>query len=243
MTANGPLRLDVALVTAGLVSTRHRAQLAISSGRVRVNGVEATKSAQPVGPDDQIELEDDPWVSRAAHKLLGALDDAHIVVPSRCLDAGASTGGFTQVLLSRGAQRVYAVDVGHGQLAGEVAADARVTSREGLNIKDLTLADLDDEPVSLVVADLSFISLTQVLPVLLPLVLGDALLLVKPQFEVGRGKLGNSGVVRDLRLRTQAVDGVVASAASLGWREAWRGASHLPGVNGNVEYFIHMQPA
>jgi len=243
MTVDGARRLDVALVTAGLVSTRHRAQLAIAGGRVRVNGVEATKPARPVGFDDQIDLEDDPWVSRAAHKLLGALDDAEIAVPARCLDAGASTGGFTQVLLSRGAQRVYAVDVGHGQLAGEVANDARVTSREGLNVKDLTLAALDGEPVSLVVADLSFISLTQVLATLLPLVLSDALLLVKPQFEVGRGRLGNSGVVRDERLRTQAVDDVVASAESLGWREAWRGASHLPGGQGNIEYFVHMRPA
>jgi len=234
-------RLDVALVASGSVTTRHRAQLAISGGRVRVNGFVANKPSQPVIPDDEIAVDDDPWVSRAAHKLLGALDDAHIAVPARCLDAGASTGGFTQVLLSRGAQRVYAVDVGHGQLAPEVAGDVRVTAREGVNVKDLTLADLDDEPVGLLVVDLSFISLTLVLPTLLPLVNGDVLLLVKPQFEVGKGKLGGSGVVRDERLRTQAVDGVGAAAVSLGWREVWRGPSRLPGAHGNVEYFIHMR--
>jgi len=234
-------RLDVALVASGSVTTRHRAQLAIAGGRVRVNGVTAVKPSQPVTPDDEIAVDEDPWVSRAAHKLLGALDDAQLAVPTRCLDAGASTGGFTQVLLTRGAGRVYAVDVGHGQLAPEVAGDARVTARQGVNVKDLTLADLDGEPVGLIVADLSFISLTLVLPTLLPLVKGDALLLVKPQFEVGKGKLGGSGVVRDERLRTQAVDGVAAAAASLGWREVWRGPSRLPGAHGNVEYFIHMR--
>ena len=234
-------RLDVALVAAGLAATRHRAQLAIAGGRVRVNGVEAAKPSQPVNPKDELAVVDDPWVSRAAHKLLGALDDAQLAVPARCLDAGASTGGFTQVLLSRGAQRVYAVDVGHGQLAPAVAEDARVTAREGVNVKDLTLADLDGEPVDLVVADLSFISLTLVLPALLPLVDGDALLLVKPQFEVGKGNLGSSGVVRDERLRTQAVDGVAAAAGDLGWREVWRGPSRLPGAHGNIEYFLHLR--
>jgi len=243
MTPDGAQRLDVALVAAGLAPTRHRAQMAIAAGRVRVNGIEASKPAQPVRPEDEIAVDDDPWVSRAAHKLLGALDDAQLAVPSRCLDAGASTGGFTQVLLSRGAQRVYAVDVGHGQLAPEVAADARVTVREGLNVKDLTLADLNSEPVGLAVADLSFISLKLVLPALLPLVSGDALLLVKPQFEVGKANLGDSGVVRDERLRAQAVDGVAAAATSLGWCEVWRGPSCLPGANGNIEYFIHLRAA
>jgi len=236
-------RLDVALVEAGLTPTRHKAQLAIAAGRVRVNGLTAGKPAQPVKPDDQVALDNEPWVSRAAHKLLGALADARISVPARCLDAGASTGGFTQVLLSRGAERVYAVDVGHGQLDAQVASDARVTPREGVNVKDLTSADLDGDPVGLAVADLSFISLAAVLPALLPLVRDDALLLVKPQFEVGRGKLGHSGVVRDERLRTQAVDGVAGAAASLGWREVWRGPSRLPGANGNVEYFLHLRPA
>jgi len=228
-------------VAAGLAATRHRAQLAVAGGRVRVNGITAVKPSQPVSSDDAIAVDDDPWVSRAAHKLLGALDDAQIPVPARCLDAGASTGGFTQVLLSRGAQRVYAVDVGHGQLAPEVAGDARVTARESVNVKDLTLADLDGEPVGLAVADLSFISLTLVLPALLPLVDGDALLLVKPQFEVGKGKLGGSGVVRDERLRTQAVDGVAAAAGDLGWCEVWRGPSRLPGAHGNIECFLHLR--
>jgi len=236
-------RLDLALVEAGHAYSRHRAQQAIAAGRVRVNGVLALKPAQAVSPGDAIAVEDEPWVSRAAHKLLGALDDSALAVPARCLDAGASTGGFTQVLLSRGAERVYAVDVGHGQLAPPVAGDPRVVAREGVNAKNLTLADLDGQPVGLTVADLSFISLGLVLPALLPLTTDDALVLVKPQFEVGRERLGSSGVVRDEALRIAAVDGVAAAAVALGWREAWRGVSHLPGAHGNVEYFLRLRPA
>jgi len=236
-------RLDLALAEAGRVSSRNQARQAIAAGRVRVNGVQALKPAQAVSPEDEIAVDDEPWVSRAAHKLLGALDDAALTVPARCLDAGASTGGFTQVLLSRGAERVYAVDVGHGQLAPPIAADPRAVAREGVNVKNLTLADLGGQPVGLTVADLSFISLGLVLPALLPLTTDDALLLVKPQFEVGREKLGSSGVVRDVGLRVAAVDGVAAAAEALGWREAWRGVSRLPGTHGNVEYFLRLRPA
>jgi len=208
---------------------------------VMVNSVVAVKASQLVAPDDRIEVVHDPWVSRAAHKLLGALDDTGLTVPARCLDAGASTGGFTQVLLSRGAETVYAVDVGHGQLASSIADDPRVVAREGVNVKDLRLEDLDGEKVGLLVADLSFISLTQVLPALLPLVADDALLLVKPQFEVGRGNVG-SGVVRDEGRRLKAVDKVCAATAELGWRVVWRGPSRLQGAHGNVEYFVHLRP-
>jgi len=168
------------------------------------------------------------------------LDDSGLVVPGRCLDVGASTGGFTQVLLTRGATRVYAVDVGHDQTAAQVAEDSRVTLREGLNAKDLVLGDLDGAPVGLAVADLSFISLTAVLPALLPLIepSGHALLLVKPQFEVGRAELPSSGVVRDAAARQAAVDNVAHAASELGWCEQWRGPSRLPGAHGNVEFFL-----
>ena len=236
-------RLDVALVRRGLVRSRHQGQMLIATGRVMVNGRASAKPSLPVDDHTVIAVDADQWVSRAAHKLLGALDDAGVAVPPRCLDAGASTGGFTQVLLSRGAQRVYAVDVGHGQLAPQLAADPCVTSREGLNIKDVTPEDLDGETVGLIVADLSFIPLEAVLPALLACAApgGEVLLLVKPQFEVGRANLGASGVVRDERLRQEAVEGVCAAAANLGWQTAWKGPSRLPGATGNVEYFVHLR--
>jgi len=233
-------RLDVALVQSGLVTSRSRSQRAIGDGRVMVDGVVCYRASQIVTPGQRIELEDDPWVSRAAFKLLGALDDAGLLVPGRCLDAGASTGGFTQVLLAKGARRVYAIDVGHGQMARQIANDPRVVVREGLNAKDLVLADVDGEPVGLLVADLSFISLTLVLPALLPLVDGDALVLVKPQFEVGRERLGDGGVVHLEQEREAAVDKVCEAAVALGWTPRWRGQSRVPGVHGNIEYFVHL---
>jgi len=241
--ADAPGRLDVAMVEIGLATSRHRAQQAIAAGRVQINGAPVGKPSQMVAPGDRIDVVDEPWVSRAAHKLLGALDDTRLAVPARCLDAGASTGGFTQVLLSRGAEVVYAVDVGHGQLAQQIESDNRVIVREGVNIKDLRIGDLDDVPVGLAVADLSFISLRLVLPALLPLVAadGDVLLLVKPQFEVGRERLGGSGVVREEALRESVVDDVCEAAASLGWATVWRGPSRLVGAHGNVEYFVHVR--
>jgi len=234
-------RLDVAMVALGLAPSRHRAQDMIRRGLVSVDGRLVTRPARPVGPAEKVSVAADPWVSRASHKLLGALDDTGLLVPPRCLDVGASTGGFTQVLLSAGAQRVYAVDVGHGQMAPPIAADPRVVVIEGMNAKELRLSDVGDEPVGLLVADLSFISLTAVLPALLPLVApsGDVLLLVKPQFEVGRADIG-SGVVRDGALRDAAVDAVAGAAAALGWREQWRGPSRLPGASGNIEFFLRL---
>jgi len=196
-----------------------------------------------VTDDDLVEATDDRYVSRAAHKLLGALDDSQTSVTGRVLDAGASTGGFTQVLLERGATRVYAVDVGHGQIAAEVADDPRVVVREGLNLRDLSLADLGGEPVDLVVADVSFISLRMLVEPLLTVVGtgGVALLMVKPQFEVGRDRLGKGGVVKDEGVRTAAVDQVAADALALGWQEDWRGLSRLPGPAGNVEIFLRLR--
>lgn len=233
------------LVERGLARSRAHAARLIAEGNVTVNGTTAGKASQPVKVGDSVDARVDRWVSRAAHKLLGALDDTGLRVPARVLDAGASTGGFTQVCLERGARQVYAVDVGHDQLVAQLRVDERVTVHEGLNLRDLTLADLDSAPVDLVVGDVSFISLRLLLPGLLGVLAehGEALLLVKPQFEVGRERLGSGGVVRDERLRRAAVDGVAEAAEELGWGESWRGVSRLPGTAGNVEYFLRLARA
>ncbi|NLE97403.1 MAG: TlyA family RNA methyltransferase [Propionibacterium sp.] len=236
------MRLDVALVARGLARSRNQAAALIADGHVTVEGVVVRKASHVVGEDDAVHAQGGQWVSRAAHKLLGALDESGTDVPARVLDAGASTGGFTQVCLSRGAERVYAVDVGHGQLAPELREDPRVVVREGLNVRGITLADVDDEPVDLVVGDLSFISLRLVLMPLLAVCRGVALLLVKPQFEVGPG-VTSGGIVTDPAARESAVSAVVEAAARSGWACTWRGASPMPGQHGNVEYFVRLQPA
>uniref|UniRef100_UPI000DF82E61 SAM-dependent methyltransferase n=1 Tax=Desertihabitans aurantiacus TaxID=2282477 RepID=UPI000DF82E61 len=154
------MRLDRAVLARGLARSRTQAQALVRAGKVRVRGVAVSRVASEVDPDDVEVTDVDPWVSRAAHKLLGALDDLALQPTGRALDAGASTGGFTQVLLHHGCRPVYAVDVGHGQLAEPLRHDPRVVVHERLNLRELTLAHLDDEPVDLVVADVSFISLT-----------------------------------------------------------------------------------
>lgn len=236
------MRLDVALVARGLVRSRNQAARLIADGQVLVDGLRAVKPSQPVSDGSEITANIDPWVSRAAHKLLGALEDSGTPVSGRVLDAGASTGGFTQVCLERGAELVYAFDVGHDQLAPELGQDPRIVRRDGLNLRELTLSDVGGEPVDLVVGDVSFISLTMLLEQLLAVLDdgGTALLLVKPQFEVGRSRLGSGGVVRDEKLRERAVGSVVARAAELGWRCDWQGVSRLPGTDGNVEYFVRL---
>lgn len=199
------------------------------------------RSASAVSPTDAISVESDPYVSRAAHKLAGALADLDLdVTGCRALDAGASTGGFTQVLLRSGCREVIAVDVGHGQLAAELRADPRVVSHEHLNVRELTLTQVDGRPVDLVVGDLSFISLTLVLPALSGVVDpdGSLLLMVKPQFEVGRERLGEGGVVRDPALHVAAVAGVIEAAAELGWAAHAVVPSRLPGPAGNREFFV-----
>ena len=238
------MRLDAALVDRGLARSRAAAQAAIAAGAVTVNAVTATKASQAVQPSDVLLAQADPWVSRAAHKLLGALADSGVEVSGRVLDAGASTGGFTQVCLERGAARVYAVDVGHGQLAAQVRADPRVVVWERTNLRDLTLAEVEGEPVDLIVADVSFISLRLLLPALLGVLApqGSALLLVKPQFEVGRAGLDAHGVVRDPALRERAAREVGDAARALGRPVAWSGPSRLTGENGNQEYFIALGP-
>ena len=239
-------RLDRELVARGLARSRTHAQAAIEGGRVTVNGLAADRPARPVAPGDRLVVTStDHYVSRAAHKLVGALAASGLPVPARVLDAGASTGGFTQVLLEAGAERVYAVDVGHGQLVPELRTDPRVVVRERLNLRELGLADLEDEPVGLVVADVSFISLKLLLAPLFATLepTGSALLLVKPQFEVGRGGLDDHGVVRDDAARLRAVTDVIDAAAGLGRRAVWQGVSELPGESGNVEYFVQFEAA
>lgn len=237
------VRLDAALVARGLARSRTQAADLIASGAVTVNGKPARKASLAVNETAQISATTDHYVSRAAHKLLGVLTETQTPLSGRALDAGASTGGFTQVLLEHGCAPVYAVDVGHDQLAPVVREDPRVVVRERLNLRDLTLADLDGAPVDVVVADVSFISLRLLLePVLATLTdEGVALLMVKPQFEVGRSGLDSRGVVTDPALHDAAVDGVLARAVELGWQCDWRGETPLPGGAGNREFFVRLR--
>lgn len=235
-------RLDVALVLRGLARSRGQAADLIDDGRVRVDGKVVRKASTRVPDGSLVEADGDDYVSRAAHKLLGALDESGTPVRGRALDAGASTGGFTQVLLERGCDHVHAVDVGHGQLASSLLSDPRVTALEGLNLRDLTLADVGGEAMDVVVADVSFISLTLLVGPLLACLRPDgvALLLVKPQFEAGRGALDSHGVVTDPVAREAAVQAVADAALSRGWACTWRGESTLPGSSGNREFFLRL---
>ena len=240
-------RLDAELVRRGLARSREHAVTLIAERRVAVAGTAATKPATGVEAGTPVVVRTDPdqpsWVSRGAHKLLGALDAFGIAVEGRrVLDAGASTGGFTEVLLSRGAAEVVAVDVGYGELAWSLRTDDRVKVHERTNVKTLTHEAIDGQ-VDLVVADLSFISLRLVLPALVACARDDAELLpmVKPQFEIGRERLGAGGVVRDPEHRVQTVLEVARAAASLGWGTAGVVASPLPGPAGNVEFFLWLR--
>lgn len=241
-------RLDAELVRRRLARSREHARQLIDDGRVRVGGSPATKPATQVRDDVAIELSESgrvEYVSRGAHKLVGALDAfaAHGlgVVGRVALDAGASTGGFTQVLLERGAGKVIAVDVGYGQLAWQLQSDPRVVVRDRTNVRNLSASDLPFPP-DLIVADLSFIGLEVVLPALVRIATpgADFVLMVKPQFEVGRARLGPGGVVRDPDLRREAVMGVARAAWELGLGTVAVVASPLPGPSGNVEYFLYL---
>ncbi|HEY5980406.1 MAG TPA: TlyA family RNA methyltransferase [Microlunatus sp.] len=239
--AGGTSRLDRVVADRGLARSRAAAASLIRAGRVRVGERVAERPSMPVTPDDVIRVESDPYVSRAAHKLAGALLELDLdITGRRALDAGASTGGFTQVLLRSGCREVIAVDVGHGQLVEEIRSDPRVRAHERLNVRDLGLAHVDDRPVDLVVGDLSFISLTVLLPALSAVVdpAGSMLLMVKPQFEVGRERLGDGGVVRSVALHVEAVTGVIDAAGALGWRAQAVVPSRLPGPAGNREFFV-----
>lgn len=240
------IRLDAELVRRELARSRDNACDLIESRSILVNGIPATKPATMVDAQTSIKLAGnrDGFVSRGGHKLAGALDafEGVIVEGKRCLDAGASTGGFTDVLLRRKAAHVVAVDVGYGQLAWALRSDERVSILDRTNIRHLT-ADLVGDPIDLVVADLSFISLTLVLPSLASVTTSEAdfVVMVKPQFEVGREKLGAGGVVRDPALRKRAVIDVADSAYAVGLGVKAIVASPLPGPAGNVEYFLWLQ--
>lgn len=242
-------RLDVELVARGLARSRTHAQGLIARGAVRVAGVGRVKASTLVSPGARIVVDDgDRVVGRGAHKLAGALDvfgPSGLDVSGRvAFDAGASTGGFTQVLLERGARLVYAVDVGHGQLDPRLAADPRVRNHEGVNLRFLSRDTLTLDPrPDMVVGDLSFISLTLVLPPLVAtLAARDYVLLVKPQFEVGRERLGRGGVVTDPGLRREAVEGVVACARGLGLSVRGEAPSALAGSGGNQEHLLWLSP-
>ena len=239
-------RLDTELVRRGLARSREQAADLVAAGRVEVRGTRASKPAAMVDPADPVRVlavPGDEFVSRGAHKLIGALDAFAVPVEGRrCLDAGASTGGFTEVLLRRGATAVAAVDVGYGQLAWTLRNDSRVTVLERTNVRAL-LPDAIGGPVELTVADLSFISLRLVLPALAACTAdgGDLVPMVKPQFEVGKDRVGPGGVVREPALRADAVIGVAAAAAELGLGVAGVVASPLPGPSGNVEFFLWLR--
>jgi 23S rRNA (cytidine1920-2'-O)/16S rRNA (cytidine1409-2'-O)-methyltransferase len=243
-------RLDTELVRRGLARSREQAAALIESGRVEVRGARAAKAAAMVDPADPVRVVDTggaEYVSRGGHKLAGALAAFRplglTVAGRRCLDAGASTGGFTDVLLREGAAEVVAVDVGYGHLAWPLRGDARVTVLERTNVRSLTPEAIGG-PVGLTVADLSFISLRLVLPALVGCTAadGDLVPMVKPQFEVGRDRVGPGGVVRDPVHRAEAVLGVAATAAALGLGVAGVVASPLPGQSGNVEFFLWLRP-
>jgi 23S rRNA (cytidine1920-2'-O)/16S rRNA (cytidine1409-2'-O)-methyltransferase len=239
-------RLDAELVRRGLARSREQAAELIAAGRVAVAGQLAAKAATQVSRDAPVTVTDPgdggpEYVSRGGHKLAGALAafGGPSVAGKRCLDAGASTGGFTDVLLRAGAAQVVAADVGYGQLAWSLRTDDRVTVLDRVNVRGLDPA-LVAPPPEVVVADLSFISLTLVLPALIACAAPDAdfVLMVKPQFEVGKGRVGAGGVVRSPRDRADAVSAVCDAALALGLGVRAVTASPLPGPSGNVEYFV-----
>jgi len=243
-------RLDAALAARGLARSRSHAATLIADGLVRVAGHPVVKASTPVTDDTEIRVDGaDHYVSRGAHKLIAALDGFALDLQGRlALDMGASTGGFTQVLRERGARRVLAVDVGHGQLAPSIAADAGVTSVEGFNVRHMTaesLADATGEPArpELVVGDLSFISLEHVLPAVAGVIApgGDVVLLVKPQFEVGRTAI-KGGLVTNPALRVDAVERTLWTAHDSGLGMLGILASPILGTHGNAEYLVHLAP-
>jgi 23S rRNA (cytidine1920-2'-O)/16S rRNA (cytidine1409-2'-O)-methyltransferase len=244
------MRLDSELVRRGLARSREQAADLIAAGRVAVAGQTAGKSATQVGQDAAITVEESErgadYASRGGRKLEGALTAFPdlVVAGRRCLDAGASTGGFTDVLLRAGAAQVVAVDVGYGQLAWALRTDPRVTVLDRVNVRQLAPEQVAPAP-GLITADLSFISLVLVLPALAACAAADAdfVLLVKPQFEAGKGRVGAGGVVRDPAQRAAAVAGVAAAALEVGLGVQGIAASPLPGPSGNVEYFLWLRRA
>jgi 23S rRNA (cytidine1920-2'-O)/16S rRNA (cytidine1409-2'-O)-methyltransferase len=236
------MRADVFLVEQGYAKSRSEAQAAIKAGLVRANGEALSKPSQTIAAGAVIAYaKPHPYVSRGGVKLAAALDHFGLSPEGRiCLDLGASTGGFTQVLLQRGAARVYALDVGHGQMDQSLMQDPRVSVQDGVNVRDLAPADLP-RPVTAITADLSFISLKLALPPALALADAGAwaVALVKPQFEVGRQAVGKGGIVRDDALRLAAVSGMEEFvAAQSGWQVLGQIESPIAGGDGNIEYLL-----
>ena len=240
--SKGKERLDKLLVDRGLIETRARARAAIMAGEVRVNGERVDKAGTPVPIDAAIEVAAPmPYVSRGGFKLAGALDAFGVAAAGRvCADVGACTGGFTDVLLQRGAARVYAIDVGQGQLEWKLRQDPRVVVLERTNARYLESLP---EPVDLVVIDVSFISLRLILPAvarwLAPA--DDVVALIKPQFEAGPESVGKGGIVRDPAVRRRVLEDVLGWAAGNGWGVAGLTPSSIQGTDGNVEYLAWLR--
>ncbi len=239
------MRLDKALVAQGICRSRTEAQSLLDAELISVDGRRGLKASAETAADAVLARHDTGprYVSRGALKLEAALTEFGIDVAGKtALDVGASTGGFTECLLRRGIKSVIAIDVGHGQMAAEIEADPRVQSREGVNARSLSLGDFP-YLFDVIVVDVSFISLTLILPALAPLLtrLGDLICLVKPQFEVGAAHLGKGGIVRDPKARTEALERVAGAANALGLRETARMVSPIEGSDGNTEFLLHLR--
>lgn len=246
MLVAGKERLDVLLVSRGLFTSREQARRSIMAGAVYVDGVRELKpgTAVPENASTEVRGETLPFVSRGGLKLAKALQHFGISVTNRdCLDVGASTGGFTDCLLQNGARHVHAVDVGYGQLAWQLRQDPRVTVLERTNIRHLEPGQVP--MVDMVTIDVSFISLTKVLPIVRTLLRagGDVVALVKPQFEAGREQVGKKGVVRDAATHQRVLTTVIAAAAELGFHAAGVTYSPIKGPEGNIEFLLHLVPA
>jgi len=241
MAAAGKTRVDQLLVERGLAESRERAQALILAGYVLVNGQKAAKPGHSVAGDSAIEVtERMPYVSRGGYKLAGALDHWGIDVNGKiCLDVGASTGGFTDCLLQRGAARVWAIDVGHGQLDWKLRQDERVVVREGVNARELPMAEFP-EKFDLAVCDASFISTTMLIPAIVPLLAaaGKMIILIKPQFEVERGQVGKGGIVREPTLHKAACERVRTAVTALGFGTDII-ESPILGAEGNREFLLY----
>ena len=241
-------RLDVLLVARGFAESREKAQALILAGDVEVVGYPATKAGMQV-PDEveiRVAVPEHPWVSRGGIKLAHALDVFQVLIAGRLgLDIGASTGGFTDVLLERGARHVIAIDVGHGQLHWKLRSDARVTLREGVNARALNSRDVPElaEGAGIVTIDVSFISLKHILKVVPPLLApdGDVIALVKPQFEAGRDDVGAGGIVRDPAIHARVIENVTAAAAEVGLTRLGLIESPITGAEGNKEFLMHLR--
>jgi 23S rRNA (cytidine1920-2'-O)/16S rRNA (cytidine1409-2'-O)-methyltransferase len=233
-------RLDVALVERGLVESRAKAQSLIMARRILVNGQHVDKAGANVGGDDLVAIEalEHPWVGRGGMKLAHALREFGISVEGKtCADIGASTGGFTDVMLKSGARKVYAIDVGYGQIDASLRNDPRVVNREKVNARYLDASSFD-EPIDFVSIDVSFISLKLILPAIATFLSGELVALIKPQFEVGKRDVGKGGIVRDEAKRAEAVQAVVAFARETGFDVKGVIESPVRGASGNVEYLM-----